>query len=137
MALVDRTVAELVTALCPTLAADAAYDIYVDIATEDTDATFFGNYYNYAIALRAAHYYTMDTTRTAGDSGLITSKQEGKLQVSYLHNMNRSSRTDLTMTHYGQRLHALMRRRGPIISLSSTDFDLNTGVFLEADEDYL
>jgi hypothetical protein len=137
MALADRTVIEIITALCPTLAASGAYDIYIDISAEDTDATFFGNYYNYAIALRAAHYYTIDVTRENGDSGLITSKQEGKLQVSYLHNMNRSSRTDLTLTHYGQRLHALMRRRGPIISISSTDFDLNDGVFLEADEDYL
>jgi hypothetical protein len=137
MALADRSVLEIITAICAPLASSGAYDIYIDIAAEDTNAAFFGNYYNYAIALRASHYYTIDITRPDGDSGLITSKQEGKLQVSYLHNMNRNSRTDLTLTHYGQRLHALMRRRGPIISISSTDFDLNAGVFKEADDDYL
>jgi hypothetical protein len=137
MALADRSVLEIITAICTPLPTSGAYDIYIDIATEDTDATFFGNYYNYAIALRAAHYYTIDITRSDGDSGLITAKQEGKLQVSYLHNMNRSSRSDLLMTQYGVRLHALMRRRGPIISISSTDFDLNAGVFKEAEDDYL
>jgi hypothetical protein len=56
--------------------------------------------------------------------------------MSFLHNMNRLSRSDLLMTQYGQRLQALIRRLGPIASISSTDFNLNTGVFLEADEDY-
>jgi len=136
MALVDRTIAELIATICPTLSTSGASDIYIDIAAEDTDATFFGVYYNYAIALRAAHIYTLDVTRANGDAGLITAKQEGKLQVSFLHNMNRQSRSDLLMTQYGQRLHALIRRLGPIASVSNSSFDLNTGVFLSADEDY-
>ena len=136
MALIDRTVAELIATICPNLSTSGASDIYIDIAAEDTDATFFGNYYNYAIALRAAHCYTIDTTRPNGDAGMITAKQEGKLQISFLHNMNRLSRSDLLMTQYGQRLQALIRRLGPIASISSTDFNLNTGVFLAVDEDY-
>lgn len=137
MALADRTILEIVTAICPALATNGAYALYIDIATEETSSAFFGNYYNYAVALRAAHYYTIDVKRPDGDGGLITAKSEGKLSISYLHNMNRQSRSDLLMTQYGQRLHALIRSRGPIVSISSTEFDLDAGVFSEADEDFI
>jgi hypothetical protein len=136
MALVDRTTVEILTAICPSLISSGLSDIYIDIATEETSQAFFGNYYNYAIALRAAHEYTISTERSDGASGLITSRAEGRLQVSYLHNMTRSSKSDLGMTAFGQKLQSLIRSMGPIASISSTEFDLSVGVFLEADEDY-
>ena len=103
-----RTVLEYITAFCPALVADAAYDVYVELATEQSDSTFFGTFYNFAIALRAMHMYTLDQRAIAdgGSAGLVTSVAEGKLQKSYLHNMNRQSRSDLLMTAYGNRLHS-------------------------------
>jgi hypothetical protein len=137
MALADRTVTEILTAICPSLIASGVIGLYVDIATEETSSSFFGKYYNYAIALRAAHEYAITKERSNGAAGLITARQEGRLQVSYLHNMTRASKSDLGMTAYCQKLQSLIRSLGPIVSISSTEFDLDAGVFLEADEDYI
>lgn len=137
MALADRTALEIITAICPSLIASGVSDLYIDIATEETSLDFFGKYYNYAIALRSAHIYTLDVSRPNGDAGLITAKQEGRLQMSFLHNMTRQSKSDLNMTSFGQRLQSLIRSMGPIASIASTNFDLNAGVFLEADQDYI
>ena len=137
MALADRTVMEILTAICPDIITGGISDLYIDIAAEETSSAFFGKFYSYAIALRAAHIFTLDDTRSDGSAGLITAKQEGRLQMSFLHNMTRASKSDLGMTSYGNRLQSLIRSLGPIASISSTDFDLNVGVFLEADEDYL
>jgi hypothetical protein len=101
--------------MCPRLFADPAMDVYVELATDRTSLDFFGaNFYNYAIALRAMHDYTLDTTRRRGEAGFVTDRTEGRLSVRYLHNMSRNSRNDLMMTSYGQRLHSLIRARGPI-----------------------
>jgi hypothetical protein len=137
MALADRTITEILTALCPSLMTSGISDLYIDIATEETSADFFGKYYSYAIALRSAHIYTLDVSRPNGDAGLITAKAEGRLQMSFLHNMTRASKSDLNMTSYGQRLQSLIRSLGPIASVSSTAFDLNAGAFSIADEDYI
>lgn len=137
MALADRTVNEILLAICPSLVSSGIADLYIDIATEETSSSFFGKYYNYAIALRSAHNYSIDQERPNGAAGLITAKQEGRLQVSFLHNMTKNSKSDLLMTSYGQKLQSLIRSLGPIASISSTDFDLDNGVFYDADEDYL
>ncbi len=137
MALADRSVTEILTAICPGIVTSGVQDLYTDISAEETSSTFFGKFYNYAIALRAAHYYSMDKNRPTGDAGLVTAKQEGRLQMSFLHNMTRNSKTDLGMTMYGQRLQSLIRSMGPVCSISSTNFDLDNGVFFEADEDYI
>jgi hypothetical protein len=131
MALADRTVNELIQALCMPLFQSSSLDIYTDLATEETSSSFFGKFYNYAIALRASHYYTIDVLRANGDSGLVTAKQEGRLQVSFLHNMKRASSSDLGMTQFGQRLQSLIHSRGPIASVSVTDFDLDADVSLQ------
>jgi hypothetical protein len=133
-----RTVTEYLQMMCPSLPNSGFSDIYIELATDETSATFFGEkYYNYAIALRAAHNYTIDTTRGNGAGGLITAKQEGRMQMSFLHNMNRQSRSDLLLTMYGMKLQSLIRSRGPIVSIANTGIDLDANTFAAFDEDYL
>jgi hypothetical protein len=135
-----RTVVEYLNAICPTMVADPSYAVFVDIATDQTSQSYFGDaYYNYAIALRAAHEYTLaaDPLRSKGESGLITAKGDGHLTIHYLHNMNRNSKSDLNMTHFGQRLLSLIRKCGAPISISTTAFTLDDGVIPEAEGDYL
>lgn len=133
-----RTVTEYLYMMCPALVNSGFSDIYIELATGETSLSFFSDmYYNYAIALRAAHNYTIDSTRTDGSGGLITAKQEGRMQMSFLHNMNRQSRSDLLMTQYGQRLQSLIRSRGPIVSISNTSFDLDSNIMLSVDEDFI
>jgi hypothetical protein len=108
-----------IESMCPRLFADPVMDVYLELATDRTDATFFGaNLYNYAIALRAMHDYTIDVTRRRGEAGFVTDRTEGRLSVRYLHNMSRTSRNDLMMTSYGQKLHSLIRARGPVATVA-------------------
>ena len=132
-----RAVVEYLQALCPSLISSGFSDIYIELATSETDAAFFGDKYNYAIALRAAHNYTVVLTKGDGSGGLITAKQEGRMQISYLHNMNRQSRSDLLLTRYGMMLQSLIRSLGPIVSISNTNIDLNSNSFMVTDEDYI
>lgn len=119
-------------AMCPALAESASLDVYIELATDRTSREYFGdNLYNYAIALRAMHDFALDTTRTGGEAGMITDRTEGRLSVRYLHNMSKQSRNDLLMTVYGQKLHALIRSRGPIIGVANPDLDINSGIFID------
>jgi hypothetical protein len=112
-------VEDYIEASCPALFASPLIDIYLELATDRTSQEFFGpNLYNYAVALRAMHLYTVAATRKRGEAGFITDRTEGRLSVRYLHNMSKSSRNDLMMTSYGQELHSLIRARGPVASVA-------------------
>lgn len=122
-----------INAMCPALAASASLDVYIELATDRTSRDYFGdNLYNYAIALRAMHEFTLDATRLGGEAGFITDRTEGRLSVRYLHNMSKQSRNDLMMTVYGQKLHALIRARGPIIGVASPSLDNLTGILTDS-----
>jgi hypothetical protein len=117
--------------MCLRLFNDPGRDIYIEVATDRTSLDFFGpDFYNYAIALRAMHDYMIDKSRKYGDGGFITDKTEGRLTVRYLHNMNKSSRSTLLMTEYGQKLHELIRARGPIIGVAPPSCDGDDGYFV-------
>jgi hypothetical protein len=133
-----RAVNEYLQTVCPTLYANAALDVYTELATDSTSATFFGDKFtNWAIALLAAHMFTIDHDRPEGESGLVTAKGEGSANIHYLHNMNKESRTDLGMTHYGVRLLSLIHRMGPVASVGTTAIDLDAGVAGYSDEDFI
>lgn len=104
-------------ALCPLLYASPLRPIYVDIATDATDASYFGNQYFYAIALGAAHYFTIDSNRPDGEAGLVTSKTEGRVSIHYWNEIPEGSASSLHMTTYGKRLLELMRRMRPAVSV--------------------
>ena len=99
---------QLIQTICPSLAGSPSLPEYVGMAVGMTDQGFFGAQYAQAIALRAAHMYTLDQ-RTMGVGGAITGMTEGRLSIQYSANQNDSD--DLSQTHYGKRLKGLMRSR--------------------------
>ena len=92
---------------------------YVSIASLATDATFFGDNYNYAIALRMAHLFELDS-RGDNNAGFITSKTEGRVSVSYWNSPNQKSQSDLHTTRFGKTLLGLIHRIGVSASTSNT-----------------
>jgi len=113
------TVDDLIATICPSLDINVNKDIYVEIATSSLNELYFGTQYNYAIALKAAHVFTIDNdpARTNGMAGLVTGRQEGRNSMRYWNSVSDGSASDLNMTHYGQRLKALMKvcRGGALI----------------------
>ena len=105
------SVNQIISAICSGLAADSTLDSYIEMAMEQTSTTFFGANRNRAIALRAAHMWTLDrnSNRTNGEAGAIQSKTEGKLSLSFAVSSNNDD--DLSQTHYGRQLKSLLKSK--------------------------
>ena len=101
------------------LAADAvALAFYDEYAREQTSASYFGDQYEKAVALRAMHNYSIDQSRSDGEAGLVTGKSEGNASIRYWNKVNEGRYSDLQMTHFGQRLLALIKATGPAVSVA-------------------
>jgi len=115
------TVDQFLEILCPSLYNSDSKAIYVEIATASTGESFFGFQYSYAVALRAAHDYTIDKTRADGAGGMVTNKTEGRTSISYWNAIPKGDSSNLSATTYGQRLKALIRSIGSGISIGAPD----------------
>lgn len=100
------SVDEILAVICPKILTVAGYNVYVDMATNRTASNYFGDRYNEAIALRAAHMYVLNTVR-GGQAGVETYKMEGRLAISY--GGTGVIRDELELTNYGMQLKALIR----------------------------
>lgn len=101
---------------------------HIELAKLQTNANCYGDKYNYAVALRAAHTLTLSTGEagnSAGASGPISGKREGDLSLSYANAANSSNSGDayLSRTSYGQNLIDL--RNGSVLGMSITGLDAN------------
>jgi hypothetical protein len=100
------TADQIVQTICSSLAASPNKDIYIQMADEITSTSIFGSNRARAVALRAAHMFTLDS-RLNGEAGAIQSETEGRLSVSY--SIGSSNRVeDLQQTHYGIQLRGLI-----------------------------
>lgn len=97
------TADEYLQQLIPTLT-QAQRDLYLDFAGSLTGADMYGGALAKALALRAAHYYTL-SQRGAG--GAVTSMKEGDLAISF-----GSQAEDLSTTVYGQMLQDMKKAFG-------------------------
>jgi hypothetical protein len=123
-------VADFIQRMAPRLFAD--YDgmlFYIELSTSMTSSSYFGTFYNYAIALRAMHNWIIDSGRPLGEAGVVTSKAEGNARISYWNKVEKGRYSDLYLTHYGQRLLALIKARTGAISVSNDDANLLSGTF--------
>lgn len=88
------SVDQYIAAIAPALVTDANKAVFVEMATERTNRCFYGEKYNQAVALLAAHTAFLLNAQAgamgagsgsteAGSVGAITSKREGDLSVSY------------------------------------------------------
>lgn len=97
------TPSQLLDVLASQYATDPNKDIYLEIATSRTSTCAFGEKYNYAIALRAAHLLMIRDQK--GIAGQTTSRREGDLAETY---NNKTNSSDLENTSYGQELQSLI-----------------------------
>lgn len=109
------TLDALIETLCPKLAVSPVMDIYKELAGDRTSVEYLGKHYNYGMALVASHLFTIDNSRPNGDSGMITSKTEGRTSISYWNAVNIKSNSDLHMTSYGKRYLSLIHMVSPAI----------------------
>lgn len=102
----------------PKLFVNPMRDMYIDLASGMT-GPIFGDFRNYAIALRASHEYTTGQ----GDqeaTGLITGKSEGRASISYWNTISKGSTSTFSTTKNGKKLKALMNQLGIKASVGDT-----------------
>jgi len=102
---------EYLYALCPALALDINKDLFVQIAIDNTSLSAFGTQYNYAVALRASHEYTL-AQKDASETGLVTQKSEQRTSISFWNSISATSNSTFSLTLYGKRLKALIKSKG-------------------------
>lgn len=103
---------EILQAICPALYESTQRSVFVNLAELSTDATYFGSNRPLAVALRAAHQFTLTQGHRAvdGASGPVTSKSEGPLSIGY--GSVSGVKGDLSQTVFGVQLHDLIHRQG-------------------------
>ena len=114
------TVDDYIQQLYPKLYLSPSKDIYVDMALLQTSETFFGTSFDYALALRACHYFFLDD-QMQGAGGAITSKTEGRTSISYWNSVPEGDHSNLASSSYGQRLKSLIRSKGAGASVGVPD----------------
>ncbi len=112
------TAEEYIALICPTLTTISGYAAYVSLAESLTSASYFGDNYEFAVALRAAHLYTVNTKRS-GESGYVTQKTEGRLSKSFggLGIM----KSELMGSTYGMQLLALINATNAGVVVANSD----------------
>lgn len=112
------TVNQILQAINPDLYNDTNRDVYIELATNQTDRCYFGVNYNLAIALRASHMYVL-ANRPNGETGQISTKREGDLSVSFSTNKSSGASDDLSQTSYGMQLQTLIKQGLPAVSVTN------------------
>ena len=108
---------EYLSMICPTLLTVSGYNNYITMAQNMTSSGYFGTNYNYAVALRAAHIYTLSALRN-GEAGMVTQKTEGRMSMSFGGMGSISS--ELMMTSYGMQLQNLINTASVAGTVSDT-----------------
>lgn len=107
---------EILSIICSGLYSDPNMEGYVTLARDDISQCFFGANYEKAVALMAAHSYTLNTIRQS-ESGVITYKAAGRMMQSY--GGVGVIRDDLELTNYGMQLKGLIRKSSVGASVTS------------------
>lgn len=111
------TPAEYIRVICSDLYDTGSMDIYMELASSVTSEAFFGEMWAKAVALLAAHEYTLDTKRK-GQAGVETYKMEGRLALSF--GGLGVIRDPLELTNYGMQYKALRQSRMAGISITDS-----------------
>ena len=105
------TVEQILETIAPELTSDTEKNNHITLARQRT-STCFGDNYNYAVALRAAHTLTLKNNAQnglAGSVGGITSKREGDLSIGFGGQSATGIKGDLGTTSYGVQLDELIK----------------------------
>ncbi len=101
----SATPEEWITVLAPAMSLTTGYSLYIDEAKLVTSSGYFGANWAKAVALRAAHEWTLNSRR-GGQSGVETYLMEGRLSKSF--GGVGVIRDSLQLTNYGMQLQELM-----------------------------
>jgi hypothetical protein len=114
---------DVLLVIAPTMASVAGYDTYVELAQQQTSPGYFGSHWAMAVALRAAHMWTLNTLR-GGQSGVITYLMEGRLSKSF--GGVGVIREELQLTNYGMQLLGLMDSMPGSVGTVASEQIINT-----------
>lgn len=111
----------ILSAIAPQFDSDPNRDVHIEIAEART-GTCFGDKYNYAVALRAAHTLTLTdrAESVGGGSGSITSKREGDVAIGFGGFSDIGVAGDLGQTSYGVQLADLIKSCIPRVSVTGS-----------------
>lgn len=108
------TVEQIIQTICKPLADSPSLLYYIQMAQESLSSGFFGKHYNYAVAYKACHLFSMlddsnefNKIKEIG-SGSISSYSEGGMSISF---SSSSSDKELNSTKYGRMLLGLIKSR--------------------------
>jgi len=109
---------KIIETICPALAGSPSLQVYLGMAVQVTDRGFFGVSYNQAVALGAAHLFTLfdeesgtgGTLAELGGGAPVSSVSEGAVSVSFAQTSSTSD-SDLATTKYGKMLLRLKKAR--------------------------
>ena len=117
------TVNDFIRIKAPDLYSDPDKNTWINSAQNKINRCYFGSNYNEAVALQAAHEWSLTNTRSNGESGAISSKREGDLSISY---STTGKNDNLNLTHYGKQLIDLRNRSNLSIGVLGCNTDCNT-----------
>jgi len=102
------TASEILDAIAPELSSAANKQTHLDLADSQTGSVF-GEQYEYAVALLAAHTLTLAQRgdSVGGSAGAVSSQKEGQLSVSFGGTVESGA---LGATSYGTELQRLRRQ---------------------------
>lgn len=113
------TAVQIIQTICSALADSPSLSSYVQMARESLDRCFFGKMYEYAVAYKACHLFTLFENNSDSSSvsnvvdkiggGQITGITEGGLSINFAQLSGDAQLNDLALTKYGKMLLALMR----------------------------
>lgn len=112
------TASAILDVIAPEFISNADKDDHLALATLRTSSTKFGDKYNYAIALRAAHTLTLADPDYGASSGAVKSRKEGDLSISY--GTTKGVNGYLSQTSYGIELLGLIRANIPAYSITGS-----------------
>ena len=96
------TISDIFDMYAPQYTDDSRKTLAITLAKDEIKQCVFGDNYNKAVALLAAHELTV--ADRGGDPGAIAAKREGQLSISYF---TASGSGPLSFTSYGQQLQRL------------------------------
>ena len=115
------SVSSTLSILAPSYDSIASRDEYIALATLRVNRTLFGTKADWATALMAAHIITLSTGTvfSGGGSGVVSSKREGDLAITYAVNVSgMGTSNDLNLTWYGKQFLALGKTNTPFIGVT-------------------
>lgn len=108
------TAVQIIQTVCKPLANSPSLSAYEQMARESLDSGFFGKMYEYAVAYKACHLFTVNDGESGIEGsvaglggGAVSGMSEGGLSVSFAVPSDIDS--ELSSTKYGRMLKELMK----------------------------